>query len=116
MERVTGIGGIFFRVKNADKLAEWYEQHLGISRVPETYEEGSWWQEEGPTVFEPFNDKNEFLAHYNRQLILNFRVQNIDAMVEQLRSAGITVEVDPEQYPNGRFALVYDPEGNPVQL
>ncbi len=116
MERVTGIGGIFFRAKEPEKLAKWYEQHLGVSRVPETYEEDSWWQDEGPTVFSPFNEENDILNKFNRSWILNFRVKNLDAMVAQLRSAGIEVAVDSEQYPNGRFAALHDPEGNPIQL
>lgn len=116
MERVRGIGGVFFRAKDPEMLEAWYEKHLGITKVPKTYEEGSWWQDEGPTVFAPFDDNNEYLKQYNRPWILNFRVGNLDAMVEQLRSAGIHVEVDPEQYPNGRFASLYDPEGNPIQL
>lgn len=51
MERVTGIGGIFFRAKEPASLATWYEQHLGVRGVGERYEDGSWWQDEGPTVF-----------------------------------------------------------------
>ncbi len=116
MERVTGIGGIFFRAKEPPKLAAWYEQHLGIPGVPQTYEEGSWWQDEGPTVFDPFNDDNEYLARYGKPWILNFRVRDLDAMVRQLQAAGIDVKVDPEQYPNGRFASLFDPEENPIQL
>ncbi len=116
MQRVTGIGGVFFRAKDRGMLEAWYEQYLGIPKVPKTYEEGSWWQDEGPTVFAPFDDKNEYLGQYKRSWILNFRVEDLDAMVEQLRSSGIEVQVDPEQYPNGRFASLYDPEGNPIQL
>ena len=116
MERVTGIGGIFFRAKEPEKLAKWYEQNLGISGVPKTYEDGSWWQDEGPTVFSPFNEENDILNQFNRSWILNFRVKNLNAMVTQLQSAGIEVTVDPEQYPNGRFAALHDPEGNPIQL
>lgn len=116
MERVSGIGGVFFRAKNPQKLAQWYRDNLGIPEVPETYEEGSWWQESGPTVFTPFNEQSEFLAEYDADLILNFRVSNLDAIVEQLRSAGISIDVDPTVYPNGRFASLLDPEGNPIQL
>ncbi len=116
MQRVTGIGGVFFRAKDPRALAAWYEAHLGIPRVPGRYEDGSWWQEEGPTVFDPFNDGNEYLARFSASLILNFRVRDLDEMVAQLRSAGIAVEVDPEEYPNGRFAHLLDPEGNPIQL
>ena len=48
--------------------------------------------------------------------MVNFRVHNLDRMAAQLRSAGITVKVDPEHYPNGRFARIHDPEGNPIEL
>jgi len=116
MERVTGIGGFFFRAKNPKKLAAWYEHHLGIPKVPQTYEERTWWQDEVPTVIDPFDDSNEFLGKYPNPWIINFRVHNLDAMAEQLRSAGIDVDVDPKTYPNGRFVLLEDPEGNPVQL
>ncbi len=116
MERISGIGGIFFRAKNPEALAQWYQDLLGISKVPDTYEEGSWWQDTGPTVFAPYDNSNEYLSKFNTNLILNFRVKNLDRIVEQLRGAGITVEVDPEVYPNGRFAHLTDLEGNPVQL
>ena len=116
MEQVSGIGGVFFRAENPRALAQWYETHLGISKVPETYEQGSWWQDSGPTVFDPYDDSNEYLSKLKANLILNFRVANLDRMVAQLRAAGVEVEVDPEVYPNGRFAHLADPEGNPVQL
>lgn len=116
MERVTGIGGFFFRAKDPAALAAWYEEHLGISPVPETYEEGSWWQDEGPTVFAPFAETGKDVDAPQRAWSINFRVANLDAMVAQLRGQGIPVEVDPEEYPNGRFAHTQDPEGNPIEL
>jgi glyoxylase I family protein len=116
MERVTGIGGFFFRAKDPKKLSDWYEKHLGISRVPKTYEEGSWWQNEGPTVIDAFDDQNEFLGKHKKSWIINFRVNDLDAIVVQLTNAGIKIETDPENYPNGRFAYLTDPEGNPIQL
>ncbi len=116
MERVTGIGGVFFRAKDPQGLANWYEQNLGVRRVGQTYEEGSWWQDEGPTVFEPFADEGEMGGAIQPALIFNFRVRDLAAMVEQLNAAGIEVQVDPEEYPNGRFARLQDPEGNPIEL
>jgi len=116
MERISGVGGIFFRAKDPAALAQWYQDHLGISKAPDTYEEGSWWQDTGPTVFFPYDDSNKYLSEFNANFILNFRVKNLDRMVEQLRADGIDVVVDPEVYPNGRFAHLWDPEGNPVQL
>ncbi len=116
MERVTGIGGFFFKAENPAELSEWYEKHFGINRVPKTYEEESWQQEAGPTVFDAFDDSNEFFGRFNKPWIINFRVNDLDAMVAQLKNAGIKIEVDPETYPNGRFAFLADPEGNPIQL
>ena len=116
MERVTGIGGLFFRAQNPDALADWYETHLGVRRVPGSYEEGSWWQEAGPTVFAPFAHDTDYFGRPEQAWMVNFRVVDLDAMAAQLRSAGIAVDIDPEAYPNGRFARIEDPEGNPIQL
>ena len=116
MEKVTGIGGLFFRAKNPGALSTWYETHLGVHKVGEKYEDGSWWQDEGPTVFAPFEDDTENSGTSQHPWMINFRVKDLDAMVAQLRLAGIKVEVDPETYPNGRFARLIDPEGNPIEL
>ncbi len=114
MERVTGIGGVFFRAKDPDALSEWYERHLGVTPTPTSYGAPVWVQEPGPTVFAPMADSEFFRA--GAQLFVNFRVDDLDAMVAQLRRAGETVDVDPERYPNGRFAELRDPEGNGIQL
>ena len=74
-------------------------------------------QEAGPTVFAPFGPEHAASPHIGPSgWGINFRVRDLDAMVDQLRAAGIEVEVDEELYPNGRFAHLHDPEGNPVQL
>lgn len=116
MEKVTGIGGFFFRSNDTEALARWYEQHLGISVVPQSYGEQPWVQEAGPTVWAPFSQDTEMFGRPEQQWMINFRVRDLDAMVEQLRAAGIEAKVDPETYPNGRFAEIRDPEGNPIQL
>ena len=116
MQRVTGIGGLFFRAKNPTALAQWYREHLGIDLVPADYNQKSWSQEAGPTVFAPFPQDSEYFGDAARQWMVNFRVQDLDAMVEQLRAAGIEVAIDSEVYPNGRFARLRDPEGNPIEL
>ena len=115
MEKVTGIGGFFFRVKNADALNAWYEEHLGIRQVAERDEDGSWWQAAGPTVFasESASDQAGGPDYAWR---INFRVRDLEAMVAQLRAAGAAVEVDDTIYPNGRFAHLRDPEGNRIEL
>ena len=116
MEVVTGIGGLFFKSQNSQVLSKWYEEHLGINPVPKSYGETSWIQEAGPTVFAPFPADTDYFGRDSQMWMVNFRVRNLEAMVSQLREAGIAVEVDAENYPNGRFAHLHDPEGNPIQL
>ncbi len=116
MQRVTGIGGLFFRARNPTAVAEWYQAHFGISLVPADYTQQPWSQAAGPTVFAPFPQESDYFGDAAKQWMINFRVSDLGAMVEQLRGAGIDVTVDPESYPNGRFARLRDPEGNPIQL
>ena len=115
-QKVEGIGGFFFRSENPRELAAWYERHLGIDPVPTTYEVEPWQQEAGPTVFSPFPRATQGMAPEGKEWVINLRVRDLDAMVAQLEADGIEVEVDPETYPNGRFAGLNDPEGNPIQL
>ena len=116
MHRVTGIGGLFFRAKNPEAMAQWYKDHLGIDLVPSDYSQKPWSQEAGPTVFAPFPADSDYFGDAAKQWMINFRVSDLDGMVQQLRAAGITVTVDQENYPNGRFARLHDPEGNPIEL
>ena len=116
MEKISGIGGFFFRARDPKALGEWYETNLGVKRVPDNYDEVPWAQEAGYTVFAPFQQDTEYFGRPEQQWMINFRVRDLDAMVAQLETAGNKVEVDSEVYPNGRFALVHDPEGNPIQL
>jgi glyoxylase I family protein len=116
MERVTGIGGFFFRASDPKALAEWYERHLGINKTPESYSQQPWEQTAGPTVFAPFAKQTRYFGSDAQQWMINFRVRDLDAMVAQLRRAAIEVEVDSTVYPNGRFAHLKDLEGNPIQL
>lgn len=116
MERVVGIGGLFVRARDPDRLNAWYVTHLGIDPVPASYDVSSWWQQAGPTVVAAMSDDPAHFGGDERSWTVNFRVRDLTAMVDQLRAAGIEVEVDPEEYPNGRFATVRDPEGNLVQL
>lgn len=116
MEKVTGIGGFFFRARDPKTLAQWYLQHLGVALVPENYEQLPWQQQAGPTAFAPFPEDTGYFGDVRKQWMINFRVTNLDAMAAQLQAAGISVEIDPEPYPNGRFARIHDPEGNTIEL
>ena len=114
-EKVLGIGGLFFRSRDPDALARWYEANLGIALTPTSYDGQAWRQEAGVTIFAPFKETTEYFAR-DRMWMVNFRVRDMAAMVAQLRANGITVKVDTTVYPNGRFARLQDPEGNPIEL
>jgi glyoxylase I family protein len=116
MERVDGIGGFFFRAKEPKVLAKWYADHLGVGLTPGDYNQAPWEQGAGPTAFQPFPADTKYFGRAEQAFMLNFRVRDLDAMVAQLQRADIKVEVDPRTYPNGRFAQLSDPEGNPIQL
>ena len=117
MEKVAGIGGLFFRAQDPDALGRWYLEHLGIALTPTSEGTTVWQQEAGPTVFTPFPEKTGYFGDANKVWMVNFRVHDLDKMVAQLQKAGIEVKVDPQSYPNvGRFARLHDPEGNPIEL
>jgi len=116
MERVQGIGGFFFRAKDPKTLAEWYEANLGVAPVPQKPGATPWRTSAGTTAFAPFKEDTSYFGDRRFQWMINFRVGDLDKMAAQLRERGIAVEVDPQVYPNGRFAKLNDPEGNPIQL
>ncbi|MEV0648484.1 VOC family protein [Phytomonospora sp. NPDC050363] len=113
MERVTGIGGVFFRAADPEALAAWYEANLGITgpangRLP-------WLQDAGYTAFSPFPADTEYFGR-EQQTMLNFRVHDLDAMLAQLRAAGAAVEDGVVEESFGRFGYAADPEGNRFEL
>lgn len=115
MEKVTGIGGMFFRAKDPVALTAWYADHLGITDLAAGV--GPWRQEEGFTVFSPFAADTDYFGRMDQQWMINFRVNDLDAMIRQLEASGIAVETRAEWDSEvGRFARIHDPEGNPVEL
>ena len=115
MERVQGIGGVFFRARDPQSLARWYEQHLGI---PVEEWGGSVMRAEAGdvTVWSPFKDDTEYFGPSGQQLMVNYRVRDVDAMLEQLRAAGVEVDDNRHEDENGRFGWAVDPEGNRIEL
>lgn len=116
MEKVLGIGGVFFRSRDPEALSEWYSSVLGVAPPPADCDTPSWQQEAGSTVFAPMAAESSHFGRAEQQWSINFRVADLNAMVQQLVALGIAVELDPEHYPNGIFASLSDPEGNPIQL
>lgn len=117
MERVTGVGGIFFKASDPKALAEWYRVHLGIPvEAGETHgalvSAGAGEQ----TVWSTFPADTEYFAPSTRPFMVNYRVRDLDAMLEQLRAAGVPVDDRVEDYGYGRFGWATDPEGNRFEL
>ena len=80
------------------------------------YGTAPWMQQAGATVFAPFPRDTEYFGNPSQAWMINLRVAKLDRMIAQLRAKGIAVTLDPETYPNGRFARLSDPEGNPIEL
>lgn len=116
MERVTGIGGVFVRSRDPEALARWYREHLGLRVFSEEIDE-TWWQDEGPTVWSPFPADTEYFGRPEQGWMINLRVRDLDAMLAQLRAAGVTVDDDVHVIDGiGRFGWASDPEGNRFEL
>jgi len=107
---VTGIGGFFYRSNEPKALAEWYKTHLGVGGY-------DWQQTAGPAIVMPFSRDTDYFPA-EKQWTLNFRVSELDALVEALKASGITVIKDPswDTPETGRFARIFDPEGNQIEL
>jgi predicted enzyme related to lactoylglutathione lyase len=119
---VLGIGGLFFRARDPEALASWYQQHLNVGAgctAPDTGgpDEWSWITQGGPVVFAPFPADTDYFPS-DKAFMLNLRVSDLAELIGRLDSAGVSVETRDEwNDPNvGRFARTQDPEGNPIEL
>src|SRR5712671_5111672 len=80
MEKVAGIGGLFFRARDPAALGQWYMEHLGVTLTPSSYDELPWLQEAGPTAFSPFPEASDYFGNSKQMWMVNFRVRDLDAM------------------------------------
>jgi predicted enzyme related to lactoylglutathione lyase len=114
MERVSGIGGVFLRARDPAALAAWYGEHLGIEA--EDWGGAVLRSDGGETlVWALFPADTEYLGPRDRQAMVNYRVRDVEAMLAQLRAAGVEAE-GPAENENGRFGWATDPEGNRLEL
>ncbi len=113
--RINGIGGFFFRAKDAAGLADWYKTHFGIPLGLDTSADPEWKTAAGPCIFAPFDDDARYVPT-DRSFMLNFRVDDLDAILARLEAAGIASSNHHAIDDVGRFAWVHDPEGNPIEL
>lgn len=115
MKNVVGIGGVFFRAKDPEALAAWYEDNLGINKAPKDMVAEPWQTEAGVTVFAPFSEETDYFSKDHR-FMLNFRVKELAALLEHFRQIGVEVTNETYHEGLGTFAHIHDPEGNPIEL
>lgn len=121
MPRVTGIGGVFFKSKQSKELRSWYDEHLGVE--PEDYGGHAfrWRQLDDPnrvgsTVWSIFPEESAYFDPSGARFMVNYRVDDLDEMLNGLRAAGVKVDDKTEEYEYGRFGWCYDPDGNKIEL
>ena len=116
MARVTGIGGVFLRARDPEALGRWYREHLGIP-----FAEGSAMlhaRDDDPdatAVWATFEFDTEYFGSASQQVMINYRVDDLDALLESLRASGVA-ESRRQDEPYGKFAWITDPEGNRIEL
>ncbi len=120
MKKVTGIGGVFFKCKDPNAVKEWYKTHLGLDAGP--YGANFEWREDadptkkGSTAWNPFAEKTKYFEPSAKDFMINYRVENLEALVESLKKEGVTIVDKIESYDYGKFVHIMDLEGNKIQL
>lgn len=120
MKKVTGIGGIFFKTKDPGNMKTWYRNNLGLV----TNEYGSVFEfrksddpmDKAYAVWSPFKEDTDYFEPSEKQFMINYRVENIESLVEQLREAGVTICDEIASYEYGKFVHILDPEDNKIEL
>jgi predicted enzyme related to lactoylglutathione lyase len=119
-DRVTGIGGIFFKAKDPEALGRWYREHLGIQvqdRVALfTWRGGQAGRVRGHTVWSLFPDDTTYFGEDGPAFMINYRVEDLDGVVAALRREGVRPHGKIEESEYGRFAWISDPEGHRIEL
>jgi predicted enzyme related to lactoylglutathione lyase len=120
MKKVTGIGGIFFKCKDPKQMTEWYQKHLGLNTNPygATFEwfEGTYRTKKGQTQWTPFAETTKYFEPSTKDFMINYRVENLAELVEQLKKEGVTIVDKMETYDYGKFVHILVSEGNKIEL
>jgi predicted enzyme related to lactoylglutathione lyase len=119
-KKVTGIGGIFFKCKDPKKIREWYQTHLGLNTnqygTVFEWRQGADTTKKGFTQWSPFNEKTKYFEPSTKDFMINYRVENMEALVEELKKNGVTIMDTIETYEYGKFIHILDIEGNKLEL
>jgi predicted enzyme related to lactoylglutathione lyase len=117
VERVTGIGGVFFKARDPAALLAWYREHLGVEAAPDfTGMVFRWGRPEGTTTWAIFPADSAYFGRAEQAWMVNLRVDDLDRMLAQLRDGGVEVDPRVEDSEFGRFGWATDPEGNRIEL
>ena len=115
---VSGLGGFFFKSIDPNTLKDWYKKHLGINT--DQYGWTFWWKDadgnDCSTQWSPFEENTSYFAPSEKQFMMNFRVKNLEKLLKTLKSEGITIVGEIEEYSYGKFGWILDPEGNKLEL
>ncbi len=118
--KVTGIGGIFFFSENPEKIKEWYSQNLGLEVNPYgstfEYRNANRPDEINYAQWSPFEKGSEYFSPSEKEFMINYRVQNIEGLIEKLKENGVTILDDIESFDYGKFVHIMDAEGNKIEL
>ena len=120
IKKVTGIGGIFFKCKDPKKMREWYKTNLGLN----TNQYGAvfeWWQgadssQKGFSQWSPFSEKTKYFEPSTKDFMINYRVENMEALIDELRKGGVTITDSIQSVEYGKFVHIMDIEGNKIEL
>lgn len=120
MKKVTGIGGIFFKCQDPDKMKDWYSKNLGLNtdQYGTTFEwrQADQAEKKGFTQWSPMDEKTSYFRPSEKEFMINYRVDNLEALVKELKNDGVTICDDIESYEYGKFIHILDPEGNKIEL
>ena len=115
---VTGLGGFFFKSENPKEIRNWYNKHLGIPT--DDYGCTFWWKDKNgndcSTQWSPFEANTNYFQPSEKQFMMNFRVDNLETLLETLKQEGVTIIGNIETYDYGKFGWIVDPEGNKIEL
>jgi len=120
-KKVVGVGGIFFKTKNPQQIKDWYLKHLGFNIDPyggTTFEARSVDnpKEEANTVWNPFKHDTNYFEPSTKEFMVNYRVEDLEKLLEQLKSEGVEIVGELQVFDYGKFAHIMDPEGNKIEL
>jgi predicted enzyme related to lactoylglutathione lyase len=120
LKKVTGLGGIFFKCKDPKKVRAWYQTHLGLNTnqygAVFEWRQGADTTKKGFTQWSPFNEKTNYFAPSTKDFMINYRVENMEALVADLKKNGVTVTDTIQKFDYGKFVHIMDIEGNKLEL